>query len=94
MPEDHSARLTSQHELARAYLENGQHRQAIKIPEHLVTVREKIDGDDSPDLLELQRQLASAKLSADRFEEGNNLREHIKNVKGKSSSDEHPEQKD
>jgi hypothetical protein len=51
LAEDHPDRLASQHELARAYEANGQDKEAIKLLEHVVSVKRKVMAEDHPSRL-------------------------------------------
>lgn len=59
-PEDDPSRLTSQHELARAYEADGQVKVAVKLLEQVVAIREKVLTEDHPDRLASQHELMDA----------------------------------
>ena len=59
LAEDDPDRLTSQHKLASAYLENRQIDKAIELLEHVVEVQKKL-AEDHPDRLTSQHELACA----------------------------------
>ncbi len=89
LAEDHPDRLASQHELARAYLENGQIKKAIDLLEHVVDVKEKL-AKDHPDRLASQHELASAYLADGQIKKAVDLLEHVVDVKEKLAKD-HPD---
>ena len=57
LAEDHPDRLVSEHVLAIAYQANSQIGEAIKLLEHVVTVRETALAEDHPDRLASQQVL-------------------------------------
>jgi hypothetical protein len=61
LAEDHPDRLTSQQNLAKAYLANGQVKEAVQLLEHVVAIRERVLADDHPHRLASQGVLAMAR---------------------------------
>ena len=51
LPEDHADRLLTQHVLASAYEANGQVKDAVRLLEHVVAIRERVQAEDHPDRL-------------------------------------------
>ena len=51
LKEDHPDRLASQHELAGAYRADRQVKEAVKLLEQVVAIREKMLKEDHPDRL-------------------------------------------
>jgi hypothetical protein len=60
LSEDHSVRLLTQHVLAMAYQANGQVKDAVRLLEQVVAIRERVLAEDHPDRLASQHNLASA----------------------------------
>ena len=57
LKEDHPDRLASQHALAGAYQADGQIKEAVKLLEQVVAIREKVLKEDHPSRLASQRTL-------------------------------------
>jgi hypothetical protein len=68
LAEDHPDRLASQLELARAYLANGQVKDAVRLLEHVVAIEGQVLAEDHPDRLASQRSLAKAHQAYRQFE--------------------------
>lgn len=66
LAEDHSSRLASQHELARAYQANGQIKKAVELLEHVVAIHTEVLAEDHPDQLASQHELAEHIKQTDR----------------------------
>ena len=88
LSEDHPDRLNSEHDLACAYLANGQINEAVELLEHVVKVREKL-AEDHPERLASQHELGSTYLANGQIEEAVELLEHIVKVQEKLTED-HP----
>ncbi|KPM40541.1 hypothetical protein AK830_g6022 [Neonectria ditissima] len=76
LPEDHPNRLASQHELARAYHNNGQVREAIKLLQHIVAIKETLP-ENHPSRLTSQHGLAGAYHDNGQVREAIELLQHI-----------------
>ncbi|KAL9017496.1 MAG: hypothetical protein Q9185_005162 [Variospora sp. 1 TL-2023] len=66
--EDNPDRLSSQHQLGRAYLENGQVEKAVVLLELVVQSEEQILAENDPDRLISQHELATAYLQSGQVE--------------------------
>ncbi|KAI1211995.1 TPR-like protein [Annulohypoxylon truncatum] len=88
--ETHPARLASQHELAYAYLENGQTKQAINLLEQVVKVRETTLDKTHPDRLASQHELAHAYLENGQTKQAINLSEQVVKVRETTLDEMHP----
>ncbi|EXK26022.1 hypothetical protein FOMG_17383 [Fusarium oxysporum f. sp. melonis 26406] len=75
-PETDSARLTSEHTLATAYLYDRRTKDAIKIFEHVVAVQKEIDEKDHKRLAS-EHELASAYLDDRRIKDAIEMLEHV-----------------
>ncbi|PGH14470.1 hypothetical protein AJ80_05915 [Polytolypa hystricis UAMH7299] len=84
------SRLASEHELARAYHENGQPRQAAKLLENVVEVRETLPEDD-PCRLASQHELAHIYRANGQFVEAVRLLKHIVSVGETTLTENHPD---
>ena len=82
-------RLSSEHNLACAYQENGRINEATELLEHVVKVREKLAEDD-PSRLHSQHELAGIYLASGRTNEATQLLEHVVKVREKLAED-HPD---
>jgi hypothetical protein len=60
LDKEHPSRLSSQHELARAYQADGQIGEAVKLLKHVVAVEEKTLDKEHPNRLSSQHELARA----------------------------------
>ncbi len=90
LAEDHSVRLTAQHDLATAYLENGQIVQAVQSFEHIIDkARQKLAEDDSY-LLAYQHELARAYEMNGQINEAIQLLEHVVNVQNITLTEDYP----
>ncbi|KAM0339923.1 hypothetical protein ACHAPU_010755 [Fusarium lateritium] len=76
LAENHPDRLASQHDLASAYLDNGQITEAIELLEHVVTASQTL-METHPDRLASQHQLAIAYLDNGQITEAIELLEHV-----------------
>ncbi len=81
--EDYS-RLTSEHKLARAYLDNRQIKEAMEIFEHVVAVRKKTLVEEDHSRLASEHELARAYLNNRRIKEAMEIFEHVVAIKKKT----------
>lgn len=81
--------LSSQCDLARAYLADGRIPQAIEILEHVVQTREKLPSNH-PNRLASQSALASAYVKAGRLSQAIEILEHVVHIQEKLAAD-HPD---
>jgi tetratricopeptide (TPR) repeat protein len=77
LSEDHSDRLISQHELAMAYLANGQVPEAVQLLEHVVAIEARMLARDDPNRLASQHELARAYQANGQVQEAVRLLEHV-----------------
>jgi tetratricopeptide (TPR) repeat protein len=89
LEEEHSDRLVSQHELARAYLEDGQIKKAVELLEYIVAVRERILRRKHPDRLTSQHELARAYLADGQIKKAVELLEYIVAIRERILTEEH-----
>ncbi|KAJ4011437.1 hypothetical protein NW752_008435 [Fusarium irregulare] len=80
-PETEDDRLSSEHELARAYLNDRRIKDAIRILEHVVEVRREILGEKDHARLASEHELASAYLNDRRIKDAIRTFEHIVKVR-------------
>ena len=88
----HRSRLTSQHELAGAYQANGQIKEAVKLLEHVVTIREGVLAENHPDRLASQHVLAGAYQANGQVKEAVKLLEHVVTIQEEVLTEDHPNQ--
>ncbi|KAJ6257641.1 kinesin light chain [Drechslerella dactyloides] len=89
LAEDHPDRLTSQHELASAYLANWQIKKAIELLEDIVIIKERALAEDHPDRLASQHELAGAYLANGQTEKAIELLEHVVTIE-RALAEDHP----
>ena len=90
LAEDNHSRLSSEHELATAYLEDRQIEKAINILEHVVAVRKKTQAEDDHFRLASEHELATAYLNDNRIKEATDILEHVVAVRKKiQAEDDH-----
>jgi Tfp pilus assembly protein PilF len=77
---DDPNRLSLQHSLAFAYIENGQVQKAVELLEHVVEVRGKLLEEEHPNRLASQHQLAGAYLQDGQVQKAVELLEHVVRV--------------
>jgi tetratricopeptide (TPR) repeat protein len=92
LAETHPDRLSSQHELARAYQANGQNKEAIELLEHTVKVQKTTLAEPHPNQLDSQHELASAYMANGQIKEAVELLEHVVRVRRTSLAETHPDQ--
>ena len=88
--EEHPDRLASQHQLAGAYLADGQIKKAVKLLEHVVAVQKKVIAEEHPDQLASQHQLAWAYQADGQVKKAVELLEHVVTVESRVLRDDHP----
>jgi tetratricopeptide (TPR) repeat protein len=79
--EDNPDRLTSQHELARAYHEDGQVQKAVELLEPVVKVRDLVLAEGHHNRLASQHELAGAYLQDGQVQKAVELLEHVVRVR-------------
>ena len=89
LAEDHSSRLTSQHELAIAYRSNGQVDKAVKLLEHIVKVEESKLAEDHPSRLASQHELAIVYRSNGQVDKAIKLLEHVVKIREEKLAEDH-----
>jgi tetratricopeptide (TPR) repeat protein len=90
LAQDDADRLASQHELARAYLTNGQIKEAVKLLEYIIALQAKIFAEDHPDRLVSQYVLAGVYLANGQVKEAVKLLENIVVIQAKILVEDHP----
>ena len=75
--EDDESRLTSEHELAKAYLSDRRIKEAIEIFEHVVAVQKRTLPEEDHSRLASEHELARAYLDNEMVEEAIQLLEHV-----------------
>ncbi|KAI0412396.1 hypothetical protein F5X98DRAFT_379817 [Xylaria grammica] len=88
LAEDHPRRLASQHEVALAYQKNGQVVEAVKLLEHVVSIRQAL-AEDHPDRLASQHVLAMAYQENGQVVEAIKLLEHVVSIE-QALAEDHP----
>jgi tetratricopeptide (TPR) repeat protein len=88
--EDDPGRLTSQHELARAYYEDGQVQKAVELLEHVVKVRDLALAEGHHDRLASQHELARAYHEDGQVQKTVELLEHVVKVRDLALAEGHP----
>jgi tetratricopeptide (TPR) repeat protein len=88
--EEHPDRLTSQHELARAYQADGQVEKAVELLEHVVAVRTRVLTEEHPHRLASQHELAGAYQADGQVKKAMELLEHVVAVNTRVLGEEHP----
>jgi tetratricopeptide (TPR) repeat protein len=92
LAEEHPLRLSSQHELARAYQADGQIKKAVELLEHVVAVGTRILAEEHPDLLISQHVLARAYQADGQIKKAVELLEHVVAARTRILAEEHPYQ--
>jgi tetratricopeptide (TPR) repeat protein len=91
LAETHPNRLASQHQLANAYLNDGQITKAVTLLEHVVKMQETTLAETHPDQLASQHELASAYLKNRQITKAVALLEHVVKVQETTLAETHPE---
>jgi tetratricopeptide (TPR) repeat protein len=86
--ENDDSRLTSEHALASAYLDDRRIKKAIEIFEHVVAVEKRTLADEDHSRLWSEHELARAYLNDRRIKEAIEIFEHVVAVKKKTLADE------
>lgn len=87
---DHPDRLASQHELARAYLEDGRMAEAINSFEYVVRMKSKLRANHRERLIS-QHELARAYWLDQRLAEADDLMSYVVDVRQRTLREDHPE---
>ena len=90
LAQDDAHRLSSQHHLAMAYQANGQVKEAVKLLEHVVTIRAVL-AEDHPSRLASQQVLASAYQANGQVKEAVKLLERVVVIETKVLAEDHPD---
>ena len=83
-------RLSSQYNLAMAYLQDGQIGKSVKLFEQVVAVREKVLPENDPNLLASQNLLAHSYTENGQVDKAIKLIEHVTTINNKTLIKEHP----
>ena len=83
-------RLTSQHNLARAYQANGQIKEAVKLLEAVVAIRTEVLAEDHPSRLASQHELARAYEANGQTKDAVNLLGYVVLLKKRAYKFDHP----
>jgi azurin len=89
LAQDHPNLLASQHELALAYQNNGQIKEAIELLEHVTDI-EKTLAEHHPDRLASQHELVSAYRTNGQTKKAIELLEHVTDIR-KTLAEDHPD---
>jgi len=89
LAEDNSDRLTSQHELARAYQSNGQVQEAVELLQHVVQIEETKLAEDHPDRLASQHELAAAYHANGQVQKAVKLLQHVVQIQETKLAEDH-----
>src|SRR5437764_9201466 len=82
--------LWSQHELARAYQANGQVKDAVRLLEQVVEIRERTLAEDHPDQLLSQQVLATMFWGLGQQAAALQLMKHVVETQRKVLDEHHP----
>jgi len=88
---EHPHRLASQHELARAYMGNGQHRRAAELLEEVVEIEKTTLDPEHPDRLASQHTLAEAYMDNGQHRRAAELLEEVVEIQKTTLDSEHPD---
>jgi tetratricopeptide (TPR) repeat protein len=91
LAEDHANRLSSQHELAKAYQADGQIKKAVELLEHVVAIRTGILAEEHRNRLASQHELARAYQADGQIKKAIELLEHVVAVESRIHAEEHPD---
>lgn len=84
MAEDYPSRLSSQHELSRAYRDNGQNDESMMFLEHVVKIEENSSSENDPDRLASQHELARIYELNGQIDKAILLLEHVVKIQKKT----------
>ena len=90
LPDDDPERLSSQHNLADAYGNNGQIDKAIQLFEHIVKIEETNLAEDHPSRLTSQHELALCYSKIGQDTKAIALLEHVVDIEKTSLAEDHP----
>lgn len=90
LAEDHPFQLAAQHNLAEAYLNNGQIDKAVELLEREIQVLKKQSAENEALLLGAQHVLAMAYLSNSQVDESIKLLEHVIRIRKTTVREDHP----
>jgi tetratricopeptide (TPR) repeat protein len=91
LPEDDADRLLTQHVLAMAYQANGQVRDAIRLLEQVVAIREQVLAEDHLDRLASQAVLARAYQANGQVRDAIRLSEQVVAISERVLAEDHPD---
>lgn len=90
LAEDHFLRLVSQHNLAEAYLHNGQIDEAVESLERVIQIEKTQSAENEASLLDAQHVLAFAYLSNNQIDKSITLLEHVIEIRKTTVPEDHP----
>lgn len=90
LAEDHPLRLSSQHNLAEAYLHDGQIDEAVKSLEHVIQIEKRQSAENEASVLDAQHVLAFAYLSNNQMDKAIELLEYVINIRKTTVAEDHP----
>ncbi|KIW10804.1 hypothetical protein PV08_10103 [Exophiala spinifera] len=93
LKKDHPHRLASQHELASAYLENGQVEEAAPLLEQVVTISKQTHGEDHPDRLTLEHLLSTIYWDLENRKAAIQMMQHVVEIRRQVLDEDHPDRK-
>ncbi|KAF7539794.1 hypothetical protein G7054_g1901 [Neopestalotiopsis clavispora] len=91
LQEDNATRLSSQHVLAWAYLDNGQVKDAIEILEQVVELESSTLAEDHPDRLASQHELARAYHENGQVKDAIGILEQVVEIQLSTLAEDHPD---
>jgi len=91
LAEDHPDRLSSEHDLAIAYEENGQVKDAVRLLEQVVAIQERVLAEDHPDRLASQHALAGAYQADGQVKDAVRLLEQVVAIREQVLAEDHPD---
>ena len=91
LPKDDAHRLLAQQELAKAYLANGQVKEAVRLLDDVLTIHQRVLGEDHPDRLHSQQELASAYLANGQINDAKRLLEDVLEICERVLGKDHPD---
>ncbi|CAN9190941.1 unnamed protein product [Alternaria alternata] len=90
LDEDDPDRLASEHALSVSYLANGQIKDAVRLLEHVVKVRDATLAEAHPDRLASQHTLSVSYLANGQIKDAVRLLEHVVKVRDATLAETHP----
>ncbi|EXL95034.1 hypothetical protein FOIG_12469 [Fusarium odoratissimum NRRL 54006] len=91
LEKDHPDQLTSEHELAGAYLADGQTKKAVEMLEHVVEIQERILAEDHPHRLASESVLAGAYLADGQTRRAVEMLEYVVKIEARILEKDHPD---